>query len=148
MSEITNMPAGGLAGDPAGGPVPPPPPPPGPAGGSAGGPASGGLAGGLTGDPAGGLAMHADMPVLEDGMPFVLNAEADNAPLPPHAEMPFVLDAEAEAAIDVTLARIEASIKERMTAAQKSAPMQHVVTVLTEIEARADRILASIFGAK
>ncbi len=66
----------------------------------------------------------------------------------PEDEMPFVLDAEAEAAIEATLARIESAITARVTAAQKSARVQHVLAVLAEIEMRTDRILASIFGAK
>lgn len=119
MSEITNMPAG----DPAGGPVPPPP---GPAGGSTPPLPPPGPAGGSIGDPAGG-------PTMSEAL---------------HDERPFVLDTEAEAAIETTLARIEASIKGRVMTAQRSARVQPVLAVLAEIEARADRIMASIFGTK
>ncbi|MCI0598611.1 MAG: hypothetical protein L0Y60_03660 [Beijerinckiaceae bacterium] len=65
-----------------------------------------------------------------------------------HDDTPIVLDAEAEAAIDATLARIETSIKDHVMTAQKPVPMQHVTAILAGIEMRADRIIASIFGAK
>ncbi|MCI0598163.1 MAG: hypothetical protein L0Y60_01360 [Beijerinckiaceae bacterium] len=126
MPEITNMPVAMPQPVPAGAPGPTPPPP-GPAGGPGLPPAPPpGPAGGLAGDPAGGLA------------PVAM----------PEDEMPFVLDTEAEAAIETTLARIEASIKGRVMTAQRSARVQPVLAVLAEIEARADRIMASIFGTK
>ncbi len=138
MPEITNMatpdvpvipliPVGGPAGDSSLPPGPAgdlgdPPLPPGPAGG-----------------PSGGSAGEPPPPT-----PIPAGSIADMS----EVDLPFVLDAEAEAAIDATLARIETSIKDRIMPAQKSMPMQHVTAVLAEIEMRADRLLASIFGAK
>ncbi|MCI0600733.1 MAG: hypothetical protein L0Y60_14665 [Beijerinckiaceae bacterium] len=60
----------------------------------------------------------------------------------------FLFDAEKEAAIDATLARIEASIRERVAMAPSLISLANVLAVLAEVEARADRRLAVIFGAE